>query len=274
MRSPPPALAGAACAIALALSTSDSGATPPPPNGPDWAFGAPVGEAVFGGVTLLSFAAYFFPQQITAWAPSFPRPRDDIYGNISDFTGAVLGSMIQIAGGYAFEAAYYDENAARLPLERAFRTSLVDIEALILSNGINVAIKRFSGRCRPRAWQQGNCGPEEAEFDAFPSGHTTPVAAIASSHLVLALRSNGQVSTRYAAFGFGEASALLTASLRVLAGAHSWEDVLGGWAIGTATGAVVALVHPMIDIPVRDEKTPLGSEPAASSTVYSWSGSF
>ena len=260
--------------IALASSTAgDALAAPPDPNGPDWAFGDPIGEIGVGAFALLSLTTYFIPQKVTAWAPSFPRPRDDIYGTLSDFTGAFIGSLLQLAGGYAMEAAYYDENSARLPLERSFRTGLVDLESLILTNGITGVFKRFTGSCRPRAWKEGKCGPEQAENDAFPSGHTAPVSAIAGSRLVLAIRSTGQVSTRWAAFGFAEGAAVITAGLRVLSGAHSWEDVLGGWAMGHATGSIVNLVHPMVDVETKPRATP-EEPPASAPTVFTWSSAF
>jgi membrane-associated phospholipid phosphatase len=244
-----------------------------PPNGPDWAFGYPAGEALLGAGCILSLAAWFLPQRITTWGPYSPRDRNDELGAISDYSGAFVGSMFQVLGGYVTEAIYYDRNDAKVPLERALRTSLVDLEAVVIGSGLTIGIKRISGRCRPRSWKDGRCGPKQAENDAFPSGHTTPLAAIAGARLTLALRSDGDDAPRWLAFGFAEGATLLTGVLRVLAGAHSWEDVVGGWALGTSVGALVGLTHQLVPVPVKSGQTgPAPTQQPAS--LFTWSGEF
>jgi len=225
-------------------------------------------------------AAHFLPQRQSNWAPSAARPHHGLFAAISDFTGNIIGATWQISAGYGLEASYYDQHRVGDGLERAWRTSLMDTEAWLLASGITMSVKRLAGRCRPRAWHPkpgggGVCGPEDAEYDAFPSGHTTSVGAVAGSHLVLALRSSGQSAPRWVGFGLAEGFTVATAVLRVLAGAHSWEDTVGGWAVGHLSGALVALAHPMIsatDSSSSVEPGPPAGATAPATIMFSWSG--
>lgn len=272
MRARLPGALSTACAITIALAPRAAAAADPP-NGPDWAFGHPAGEAVLGAGCILSLATWFLPQRITAWGPYSPRDRNDTFGAISDYSGAFVGSMFQVVGGYVTEAIYYDRNNAKVPLERALRTSLVDLEAVVLGSGLTIGIKRISGRCRPRSWKDGRCGPKDAENDAFPSGHTTPMAAIAGARFALAIRSDGDDAPRWLAFSFSEGATLLTGVLRVLAGAHSWEDVASGWALGSSVGALVGLTHQLVPVPEKSGQT--GPAPTQQPTsLFTWSGEF
>ena len=276
MRARLPGTLSAACALGIALALAPrpaAAADPPEPNGPDWAFGAPVGEALVGAGCILSLATWFLPQRITAWGPYGAWKRNDEIGAISDYSGAFVGSMFQVLGGYVTEAIYYDQNQAKVPLERALRTSLIDLEAMVLGSGLTIGIKRISGRCRPRSWKDGVCGPKEAENDAFPSGHTTPVAAISGARLTLAIQSEGDDAARWFAFGFAEGATVMTGLLRVFAGAHSWEDVAGGFALGTSVGALVGIVHQFVPVPA---KVPRAGVPPSQQpmSLFTWSGEF
>jgi len=238
--------------IAVFISALIGGATRPAraqqerPRSLDWAFGSPVAEAALGAGSLLSLAAFALPQRETSWGPSSTTARNDLFGGISDFSGSYIGSLWQITGSFALEASYLEDQHVGDPLTRALRAALSDTESALWANGITTVIKRLSGRCRPRAWRQGSC--EGGEHDAFPSGHVAPVAAVAGSRLTLTLRSDGGATARLLAFGFAETAAVVTAVMRVLAGAHSWEDVLAGWAIGHGTGALVSAAHPLVDL--------------------------
>lgn len=276
MRARLPGALPTACVLSLAIALAPGAAAaadPPDVNGPDWAFGEPVGEALLGAGCLVSLATWFLPQRITAWGPYTAWERNDKIGVISDYSGAFVGSMFQVLGGYITEAIYYDQNQAKVPIERALRTSLIDLEAVVLGTGLTIGIKRISGRCRPRSFKDGVCGPKEAENDAFPSGHTTPVAAIAGARLTLALRSNGDDAPRWLAFGFAEGATILTGVLRVLAGAHSWEDVAGGFALGNSVGALVGVVHQLVPVPAKAQ--PAAGQPAEQPmSLFKWSGEF
>ncbi len=268
--------AGCVALGAVLLGTSAARAQTREANAPGWAFGAPAGEAALGAGCVLSLAAYFLPQRATGWGPAWPVAHHEAADRASDLTGAGVGAALQLGGGWVLEAAYGRENGALRPGLRALRASLVDVESVALATGITVALKRVAGRCRPRAWIGGRCvpdagGPAAAKqaHEAFPSGHTSPIAAIAGARLALSLRSDGASGLRWASFGLAEGATVVTAVLRVLAGAHSWDDVLGGWAIGHATGALVSLAHPMESSPLAVREAE-----AASPIAARWAWSF
>jgi hypothetical protein len=61
---------------------------------------------------------------------------------------------------------------------------------------------------------------------------------------------------------------------RVGAGAHSWEDVTVGWLLGHATGALMALAHPMVDAPVIDNERSAGGALSTAPVFFLWGGQF
>ena len=262
-------------AVVVGLLGGQARAAPPQvADAPDWAFGEPAAEVALAATSLLSLAAFALPQAESGWGPSTERPRDDGYGAASDYTGSFVGTSWQLIGSWALEGGYYQERGIADPYGRALRTSLIDTEAVLFAAGITVALKRMTGRCRPRAWRDGRCAG--GEYDGFPSGHTAPVAALAGSRLVLAAQSHGDAVRRQLAFGFAEGATIATGLLRILAGAHSWEDVVAAWTIGHATGALTALAHPL---------EPIAPEPTGATTAavhasgacdfgLSWSGAF
>jgi len=220
-------------------------------NAPDWAFGQPAAEVIVAAVGASMMATFALPQREGTWGPYSARKRHEVYGRISDFSGASIGMAWQLAGGYALEAVHYDNLDVTKPYPRALRTSLIDIESALYATGLTVALKRATGRCRPRAWVEGERGGYCAggEYDAFPSGHVTPVAAIAGARFTIAMRTTGPAGYRFAAFGLVEGASVLTMFMRVLAGAHSWQDVSVAWIIGHAVGAALSFMHPMEELP-------------------------
>jgi membrane-associated phospholipid phosphatase len=260
-----------AASVALA-SSAQAIAAEPGPNRPDWAFGSPWGEVGTAAVCGASMASFFLPQRRSVWGPWSPRESDETYGIISDFTGAFVGTTILMTGTYFLEAGYYGVSGAEAPFSVALRSTLIELEATTLASGIAIGIKRLAGRCRPRAWREGKCGTVDTDYDAFPSGHTTPVAAVAGARFALAINTlGGARGYRYASFALAEGATVFTAVLRVAAGAHSWEDVLGGWIIGHGTGMLLAYLHPMID--ANDERPTETSQPLRP-MLFTWSGAF
>jgi membrane-associated phospholipid phosphatase len=220
-------------------------------------------------VCIASMSTALLPQRHGTWGAFASWEADPFYGRISDITGAFIGSTLAMTSGYFLEARYLELGGASHPYARSLRTSLIDIEAVTLATGISYGIKRLAGRCRPRAWKEGKCGSIDTDYDAFPSGHTTPIAAVAGARFALAINSTGSQGLRYTAFGIAEGLTVVTAFLRVAAGAHSWEDVLGGWIIGHGTGILLAYAHPMVDL--TDERPSETSQPLG---MLSWSGTF
>lgn len=259
--------------FSLVLLASSTGAlAADPPNAPGFAFGSPAGEIALGVTSLLSQAAYFLPQHKGKWGPYASVPRDAKISLASDITGAFGGTILVGAFGYSMEAAYLSASGAREPFGRALRATLVDFEAATLSTGLAQLLKRSVGRCRPWAYRNGVCGTSDEDHAAFPSGHTAPVAALAGARLVLSLRSNDPSGYRWSTFGLAEGASMVTAFLRVGAGAHSWEDVMTGWLLGHVTGALVALAHPMESAPAQASG---GAGDAGRAPLWmSWAGPF
>jgi len=261
---------GSAVAGALALAPRTALAADTVPNAPDWAFGDIGGEIVTALVCAAPLSLALFPQRRSTWGAWRTWEADRFYGTISDFTGAAIGTALTMSAGYIVEGRYYQKAGLAAPFTRSLRTSIIDLEAVALSTGLSFGIKRITGRCRPRAWKEGKCSDLDTDNDAFPSGHTTPVAAVAGVRFALAINSKGDRGLRYAAFGVAEGMTLVTAVLRVAAGAHSWEDVLGGWILGHGTGVLLGYAHPMVDLP--NESPSETSQPLAP--MFTWAGSF
>ncbi len=237
-----------ASAIAIATCSASASAEPSKP-GP--AFGAEIGEAGLALACAATLSARLLPQQTSSWGPSHAAEFAFDTGLVSDYTGAGIGSVLQIAAGYGFETAYLASHGEAQPAVSALRAPVIEVEALMLSGGLTYLVKRLAGRCRPRAFVNGKC---QDEYDAFPSGHTSSVGSFGGARLVTVLRSDPEddnAGLRWTAFAIAETSIVVTGALRVGAHAHSWEDVVGGAILGHAAGALVALLHPeeALDIP-------------------------
>jgi membrane-associated phospholipid phosphatase len=263
------ALAVASACAAIAAS-APAAADHSGPTAPDWAFRSPGAEVAIATVSALSLAGYLLPQQRSSWGPYRPVRHDSTLDWISDFTGAIAGSVLLAGGTYAFEGGYLAEHGAPQPYARALRTSLIDLEAVLLTSGIVATVKRLAGRCRPRSWFGSRCEGEDEEHTAFPSGHTGPVAAIAGVHLSLATRTPGHAGLRLGAVGLAEAATLVTMALRIGAGAHSWEDVGAGFIVGHVTGVALGYAHPMVDLATAGEV----AGPGTGSAAFAWGGTF
>src|SRR5688572_12468615 len=97
------ALVSLAGAIATATLCGSAMADPSKP-GP--AFGSELGEAGLALACAASLTARFIPQQTSSWGPSHAAEFAFDTGLVSDYTGAGIGSILQIAAGYGFETAY------------------------------------------------------------------------------------------------------------------------------------------------------------------------
>jgi len=262
----------ATLAVALVRATPAAAQPKRPPTYPDFAFGSPTGEALLALGSALSVAAFKLPQRSAGWGPDWVQPYDPSADWISDFTGAYLGSGIAMGVGYGLEVAYFGQQGVSGGGVYAMRAPLIDLEAAGLTTGIVMTLKRLTGRCRPRYYIDGKC-LDDSLAEAFPSGHTGPVGAVAGARLMLALQTTAGAEFRWGAFSVAEVLSLGTAYLRVRAGMHSWTDVLGGLVLGHAVGALVAAAHPMRAVDPRDrtvDPVTTGSGTAA----LSWGGRF
>ena len=241
------------------------------PNHPGYAFGEPGGEALLALGALISTQFNQLPQVDTGWRPDFSHRYYKTAARASDVTGAYGGVAISVLAGYGLEAAYFGESGVRGGGIYALRTSLVDLEASLMTNGIVNLLKRLTGRCRPRYYEAGVCTSEVRE--AFPSGHTAPMAAMAGARLVFSTQSTGPIGFRWASFALAEIMAVSTAILRVRAGMHSWSDVIGGFLIGHAIGGLLGLLHPMQPVDPHDIAS-MENATAKGGFGLAWSGEF
>lgn len=253
----------AVCSAFLLFCSGSAGAQTTAPGN---AFGSVGGEVALGAASALSLATVFLPQQKSAWAPWRSWSTDLRYDEWSDVLGA-MGSFVWVsATTYAIEGAHLDASGVDEPFARALRTPLMHTEALFFATSVTYALKRTTGRCRPRAFVAGIC--KGGEYDAFPSGHTMTVSAIAGVELSLLLRNEGHSAPRATAFALSEVVALSAGLLRVLAGAHSPEDVVAGFVVGNGAGLAVGYAHPMAAVGAPKEAT------GATPMTLTWQGAF
>ena len=213
---------------------------------PDWAFGQPGAEAGVASFVAAANLTYFLPQQSGSWAPSAGDGTDQTADDFSDLFGSVGGALVATGSGYVLESSYLASVGADQPGVQALYGTMVETEALLLTNAVTQVVKRLVGRCRPRAYDGTGC----REHDAFPSGHTSSISSFAGARIyrLATTDPDAGIGLRAASLGLAEASTLTVAILRVVAGAHSWEDVLVGAAIGHATGVLVAAAHPPVAV--------------------------
>jgi membrane-associated phospholipid phosphatase len=268
LRSVTSAIALAAACTALPSAAQAEG------NRPDLAFGHIGGEIGTGVFCAGTTAFYFIPQQKGTWAPFEARTFDPITGGVSDLTAAAAGSVIQLGLGYLFETGYLATAGLADPASNSTYAVLVEGESLLLSTGIVALIKRLTGRCRPRAYDEDskNCD----EYDAFPSGHTASAASFAGARLVRSALTPWEpaASVRLTGLFVAEANMVITGALRISSGSHSWEDVLVGALIGHATGVGLELLHQPKEFGDRVNGKPATIAGPQSPVFFSFGGSF
>lgn len=232
-------LAWLGAALAVALTPRAASAEPSTYR---WAFGSPEGEAALGALSAASLGLGLVPQAPYAFRPDRARPARSRSNAASHVTGTLGGAALLLTVGSLTELAHASERGAQGPMQSALRATAVDLEAALFAGGATLLLKKLTGRCRPRDYDAARDHCRRAA-DAFPSGHVAPVAAIAGARLGFALGADGDTGARLATFVLAEALAATTGVLRVHAGAHSWDDVLGGAVLGHAIGLLTSLGH-------------------------------
>jgi membrane-associated phospholipid phosphatase len=243
-------------------------------NRPDLAFGHIGGEIGTGLFCAGTTAFYFIPQQKGTWQPFEARTFEPITGGVSDLTAAAAGSVIQMGLGYLFETGYLAASGVSEPATNAYYGSLVEAESLLLSTGIGAIIKRLTGRCRPRAYDEDTKTCDE--YDAFPSGHTASAASFAGARLVRTALTpwTAAAPVRLTGLVAAEANMVITGVLRITSGSHSWEDVLVGALIGHATGVGLEFLHPRTTFGDSVNGAPVVITRPQSPVFFSFGGSF
>lgn len=149
------------------------------------------------------------------------------------------------------------------------RASLVMGEATAMTLGIVGLTKNILGECRPRAWNDATSTCDAAVTDdrrSFPSGHTSPLAAMAGASLGMMLFPTGGQRAYWPLVATATALAASNLVLRVVAGAHNWVDTSTGFALGFSVGLATAALHTYA--------TPAGVSVSAGPQGVSVSGRF
>lgn len=253
-------------------------AEPKEASRPDFAFGHPEAEATLLGLTGAANFTYLIPPRVAFWSPFRARPFDSLVSKVSDMTGAIGGSFLQLGLGFVFETSYLYASGVSIPGAAALHEFAVESESLLLTSAVTGLIKNIAGRCRPRAY----FGLDKPcrERDAFPSGHTSAIASFSGARFVNLVQTplNEAFALRFSALLTSEVATAVTGVLRIWSGSHSWEDVLAGAAIGHATGITIALLHPRVTLrdgePYDDDAAAAAAPLTARNAFFSWSGSF
>jgi membrane-associated phospholipid phosphatase len=169
------------------------------------------------------------------------RIRRDVF-RAAGTRGRRVGRIVSIPGYPAF---YFPATALLIAWLR--RRGASGSQALTIASiggwATHRVIKLAIRRRRPRTMRgRGN------EYEAFPSGHTTAITAIAVTAANVLAR-QGLIS-REAALAFVVLLPLTVGASRVVADEHWPSDVLGGWigGAGVAALASVAFEHASTDI--------------------------
>ncbi|HON10551.1 MAG TPA: phosphatase PAP2 family protein [Chitinispirillaceae bacterium] len=134
----------------------------------------------------------------------------------------------------------------RLDRSQTATIGLMYLESALLAWGTKDLIKGLFPKYRPYV-SSGNTPAEllnePDRYFSFPSGHTAMAFTTAtfSSYIFSKSKVKPALKVLFAACNFGLASTVAT--LRVTSGHHYFIDVLGGAAIGTASGLIVPLTH-------------------------------
>jgi len=153
-------------------------------------------------------------------------------GTVSDVTlfGVVgLGGLLAVSG---------------TPRTVARGNAATYVDALAITLAATNWSKALVHRSRPVLYTSGAAAAATVRDNrmSFPSGHTSMAFAAATSYLVLARRQHLRHATRNAVLLYVGAAGV--GALRLKAGRHFPSDVLGGAALGTSVGWLVARFHP------------------------------
>lgn len=120
---------------------------------------------------------------------------------------------------------------------KASWTALWVLAAVVLVGPLTAALKEFFGRVRP-AFEHGG-----AQYDtlSYPSGHSSGIAALVTTGLILAWPVLG-TSARRAWLVAGVALVLMVGLTRIWLGVHFLSDVVGGWALGVGLTLLTAVL--------------------------------
>ncbi len=156
-------------------------------------------------------------------------------GSAGTASTALLAGLVGFAGVASFEGATPAQRRGHVAV---FANSLAWTFAA--SEWMKVIVRRK----RPVLYTAGATAAagDPNSQRSFPSGHASVAFAAATTYLVMAQRERLPHRGRNAALLY--VGALGVSALRVSAGKHFPTDVVGGAALGTGIGWLVAKVHP------------------------------
>jgi membrane-associated phospholipid phosphatase len=205
--------------------------------------------------------AYVAPAAVLLWGGTLLIPGADhcrlcdshLNGVDSTFHDALTGFVFSrsaadttstvIAGGvvpvFALASAYF-ATGPQAKEGAWWRTSVIVIESLAVSGFVTQSLKLGFARQRPDA-RYGTGVVDSSSAESFPSGHTSSVAAVVISSALCADLQESRAAP--ALWISGGTLIAVTGTLRMIAEKHWFTDVLGGAAIGIASGFAVPLLH-------------------------------
>lgn len=200
---------------------------------------AAVGAAV-AAAAFLVFLAYAIVighhNRMTPGDDLFHTLARDLYSRVAEHVAVVITALgsLAVAGGVVLATGFLLATRGR---GREAAVLLAGFALIVVA--VHVA-KGVVGRPRPPDRLTGAAG------DAYPSGHaaySTVYAAVA----VAVVSARDAVSRRGALVAAGIAIALVVGITRIYLRVHWWSDVLGGWALGTAVFAALAVIALAVD---------------------------
>ncbi|HEY6222842.1 MAG TPA: phosphatase PAP2 family protein [Gemmatimonadales bacterium] len=222
------------------MTASAQGQTPTTVYGASWADIAAVSAA---GATALLPVLLKLPSGAPSCAPCDPAglPGIDrwVVGQHSSLAQTGSNALLLGVGGMSAVLTLHDLNAAQ---ERG--------NLAVLANSVTWTaastqwIKVLVRRKRPVLYTSGAtaAAPSPDSQRSFPSSHTSLAFSVATSYLVMARREHLPHRARNALLLYAGAAGV--GALRVAGGDHFPTDVIGGAALGTAVGWLVATLHP------------------------------
>jgi membrane-associated phospholipid phosphatase len=200
-------------------------------------------SVVAAGVAVLIPEATKLPKAAPSCAPCDPASLPGIdrvalhtfSGSAGTASTAFLAGLIGFAGVASFEGATPAQRRGHVAV---FANSLAWTFAA--TEWMKVVVRRK----RPVLYTAGATAAagDPNSQRSFPSGHASVAFAAATTYLVMAQRERLPHRGRNAALLY--VGAIGVSALRVSAGKHFPTDVVGGAALGTAIGWLVAKVHP------------------------------
>ena len=123
------------------------------------------------------------------------------------------------------------------------RDAIVLSESMVVTQLATNVLKYSLRRARPTQYRPNTDVSLVEEQLSFPSGHTSGVAAAATTYAYAFAERHPHDSARFAVYGVGAALTLVTGYARTAAGRHFYSDVLAGAAIGVLIGYIVPHPH-------------------------------